>query len=121
MKRRIITITEDGAIYLFKDTQMTITEIVDLFEVDYPSVKKVIRKIEKQGLVKTDHLKSNSYVVENNSIYPDYYGLEMTIALSFQIQSMKTKLFREWILQKLSTPSYSQGFELKDWNRISLN
>ena len=40
-------------------------------------------------------------VVYGKHILPDYFGLDMITALAFRINSLKAKLFREYILGKL--------------------
>lgn len=100
MKRTIITITDSGIVHLPSETRMTISEIADLFEIYYRTAKRLIRKIEKTGIAQGDD--SMDCHTEGKRVYPDYYGLEMVIAVVFRVQSEKAGIFRNWILRKLS-------------------
>ncbi len=64
-----------------------------------PTIKSNIRAILKSGVVKVDL--QHDGVVYGKHILPDYFGLDMITALAFRINSLKTKLFREYILGKL--------------------
>ena len=46
---------------------------------------------------------SNGGVVVGKNIYPEYYGLEVIIALSFRINSANAIIFREWVLKQITT------------------
>lgn len=121
MKNRvIITISENGTVTVPNETKMSITEIADLFGIYYQMAKKHIRAIEKSGIAGGDH--SMSSCVEGENIFPDYYGLEMVIALAFRVHSLKANIFRKWIEKRL-TPSYPniQSLPFEDWTSISLN
>ena len=37
----------------------------------------------------------------NGSITPDYFGLEMVIAVAFQCDSYQAGIFRKWIMRRL--------------------
>ena len=100
MKRTIITITDSGNVTVPSETRMTIFEIADLFGIYYQTAKRVIRKIEKAAITRGDD--SMGCHTEGKCIYPDYYGLGMIVAVAFQIQSEKAKIFRNWLLRKVS-------------------
>ncbi len=113
MKREKITISEDGIITLPSNPTKTIWmrdfEIAELFGVMLPTIKSNIRAILKLGVVKADL--QHGGVVYGNHILPDYFSLDMIMALAFRINSLNVKLFREYMLGKLyavntqSTPS----------------
>lgn len=84
MENRKIRI-ENVVITVPNKTKMNIAEIADLFGVYYHTAKKHIRAIEKLGVAGGDY--SGSCTVEGSKIYPDYYGLEMVIAVAFHLQS----------------------------------
>ena len=92
MKRKIITITDSGNVTVPSETKMSILEIADLFGIYYQTAKRHIRAIEKSSIASGDY--SSPCTVDGKSIYPDYYGLEMVIALAFRVQSEKAKIFR---------------------------
>ncbi len=79
---------------------MSIAEIADLFGIYYQTAKKNIRAIEKSSIVNGDY--SSPCTVEGKNIYPDYYGLEMVIALAFRVQSEKAEMFRRWVTRKIT-------------------
>ena len=99
MKNRIITINDNEVISIPSKVRMTIMEIADLFGIHYQTVKKNIRDIEKSGITSGDY--SLSCTVDGKNIYPEYYGLNMIIAVAFRAQSPKAELFREWIMKKI--------------------
>lgn len=59
---------------------MTDFEIAELFGVSVPKIKANIRSLLKTGVCQGDY--SDGSVVIGNTVYPQYYGLEMIIALS---------------------------------------
>lgn len=92
MKNRRITISDNGTIIVPSEVRMNISEIADLFDIYDQSVKRHIRAIEKSGVADGDF--SMCCIVEGTKIYPDYYGLEMVVAVAFRVQSAKTYIFR---------------------------
>lgn len=103
MKREKITISKSGIITLPGNSVETVWirdfEIAELLGVMLPTIKSNIRAILKSGVVKADL--QHDGVVYGKHILPDYFGLDMITALAFRINSLKTKLFREYILGKL--------------------
>lgn len=97
MKNRKITI-ENRIVHISGEVSMSISEIADLFQIFYQTAKREIRVIEKSGVVSGNY--SLCCVCDGSKIYPDYYGLEMIIALSFRVQSRNAELFRKWLLKK---------------------
>jgi len=98
MKRKIITI-ENGIVTIPDSVGMSIAEVADLLDIYYQTAKRHIRSIEKSGIANSDDVTSCS--VEGLTIYPDYYGLEMIIAVAFRVQSAKAKMFRRYIMRKI--------------------
>ena len=70
-----------------------------LLGIYYQTTKKLIRDIEKSGVTGGDY--SLSCIVEREKIYPDYYGLEMVIAVAFRVQSANAEVFRRWIYRRI--------------------
>lgn len=97
-KREVITMTENGIVAVPGDVKMSITEIADLFGIYYQTAKKLIRDIEKSGIIRGDD--SMGCVVEGRNVHPEYYGLEMIISLAFRIKSKNAEIFREWLCGK---------------------
>lgn len=78
---------------------MTINEIADLFGVYTPTVNKHLKAIFKDGLLREYEVtKEYRYTTEGGDYIRTYYNLEIIIFLSFRIQSLYTKAFREWVL-----------------------
>ena len=92
-KREVIIMTDNGTVIVPGETKMSIAEIADLFGIYYRTAKRHIRAIEKAGIVRGDD--SMDCVVEGRNTFPEYYGLEMIIALAFRIQSRNAEVFRK--------------------------
>lgn len=99
MENRKIIISDNGKVTIPSETKMSITEIADLFGIYYRTAKKLIRAIEKSGVACGDY--SGSCTVEGSKIYPDYYGLEMVIAVAFRVKSANADVFRRWIYRRV--------------------
>ena len=118
-KREIITITDNGIVTVPNEVRMSIREIADLFGIYHRTAKRHIRTIEKSGIVRGDD--SMACVVEGRNIYPEYYGLDMVIALAFRIQSKNAQMFRAWIQGRLYLAQYSHDSIVCKSNYFSLN
>lgn len=79
---------------------MTINEIADLFGAYTPTINKHLKAIFKEGLLREPNVtKEYRYALNKKEEYiRTYYNLEVVIFLSFRIQSLYTKAFREWVL-----------------------
>lgn len=79
---------------------MTVNEIADLFGVYTPTISKHLKAIFKDNLLReNDVTKEYRYTRnEKEECIRTYYNLEAIIFLSFRIQSLYTKAFREWVL-----------------------
>ena len=97
-KRGVVTMTGNGIVTVPGDARMNIAEIADLFGIYYREAKRHIRAIEKAGIAQGDY--TMSCIADGLKVYPEYYGLEMIIALSFRIQSKNAQELRKWILLK---------------------
>lgn len=75
---------------------MTINEIAEYT----PTINKHLKAIFKEGLLREpDVIKEYRYTRNEKEEYiRTYYNLEVVIFLSFRIQSLYTKAFREWVL-----------------------
>lgn len=98
MKREIITINENGSISVPDKVMMQDFEIAGLFGVTIPAVRANIRTILKTGIVTGDF--TNGTTLVGNNILPDYYGLDMIMALAFRIHSPQAGIFRRRILER---------------------
>ena len=99
MKRDKITINNGQVLNLTDNVRMSIPEIAELLGVFYQVAKKAIRSVEKLGIVTGDD--SMNCTIDGKNIYPDYYGLEMIIVVTFHLQSPNADIFRKWIIKKM--------------------
>lgn len=78
----------------------TINEIADLFGTYTPTINKHLKALFKEGLLREPNVtKEYRYSRNEKEEYIRiYYNLEAIIFLSFRIQSLYTKAFREWVL-----------------------
>lgn len=98
MENRRIIISDNGKITVPSETKMSIAEIADLFGIYYQTAKKLIQDIEESGVAGGDY--SGSCTCEGSKIYPDYYGLEVIIAVAFRVQSANAEALRRWICRR---------------------
>jgi hypothetical protein len=106
MKRETITITDEGSIVAPQNlnrVRMTIVEIADLLGIYYPTAKRHIRAIEKAGFADGDY--SMCCIVGSGTIHPEYYGLDMIIALAFRVRSWQADRFRQWLIERVTQPT----------------
>lgn len=96
--REVITMTGNGIITVPNKVRMSIGEIADLFGIYYREAKRHIRAIEKAGIAEGDY--TMSCIADGLKVYPEYYGLDMVIALTFRIQSRNAQMFIEWLCKK---------------------
>ena len=111
MKQEIITIADNGKVSVPANVQMRDFEIADLFGIIVPTVKVKTKQVLKDGVCRGDI--TNAGTVVGNSITPDYYDLDMVVALAFRIQSPRAKMFRKWVLERMvstNTTIQSQVF-----------
>jgi hypothetical protein len=80
---------------------MTACEIAALFEVYVRTINDQTKGILKSGIVKADA--SCIATVAGNTLIPDVYGLDMITALAFRLHSPKAKMFREWVIRRITT------------------
>lgn len=99
MKENIITISDNGSVYVPANVQMRDFEIAELLGVMVPTVKSNIQAIIKSKVVMADT--TNGATLVGNNLLPDYFGLDMVMVLAFRIHSWQAEIFRQWILKKV--------------------
>ncbi|KAA6306416.1 hypothetical protein EZS27_041927, partial [termite gut metagenome] len=57
-----------------------------------------VRAIEESGIAGGDC--SMCGTADELKVSPDYYGLDMVVAVAFRVQSAKAEIFRRWIIKK---------------------
>lgn len=101
METRHLTISDNGTISVPDKVQMADFEIAELFGVMIPTVRANIRAILKSNIVTADL--TNGATLVGNNLLPDYYGLEMIMALAFRIHSPQAEMFRRWVIHKCTS------------------
>ena len=100
MKRGMITISETGAVVVPEvPVWMTLPEIADMLGVFEYDVRKAIKSIYRnKELYESETMK---YVRQPDGISYDVYNLEMVVAVSFRIQSKKSRIFRQYLMKRM--------------------
>ena len=100
MNRGVITISESGTVSMPTDTVwMTMQEIADMYNVFGCYVRKAVKAIFKDGILKEHGVRR--HVRKNDRISYDVYSLELVIAVAFRIDSIESRAFREFIMQSV--------------------
>ncbi|MFR9547179.1 MAG: hypothetical protein SNJ29_16625 [Rikenellaceae bacterium] len=101
MKRDIITISEGGVVTIPSgEIRMSVNEIALLFEVMLPTVRGKIKTL-MNGRANVDCDRDGG-VVMGSRVIPEYYGLEVVVAVAFQLDGYKAEVFRNYILRRSS-------------------
>ncbi len=116
MDRRIITISDEGAVTVPVGVRMTVCEIADTFGVYYPTVKRYIRDIQKAGIADGDY--KMTCIVGGMNVHPEYYGLEMIVALAFRFKSWQADRFRRWVVEQTTTTTPIMLLEILHPDRV---
>ena len=88
MNRGVITISESGTVSMPTDTVwMTLQEIADMYNVFGCYVRKAVKAIFKDGILKEQGVRR--HVRKNDRISYDVYSLELVIAVAFRIDSIE--------------------------------
>lgn len=103
MERKLVEINENGNVFIPNNVQMRDFEIAELFGVMIPTIRSNVRAILKSEVVTIDT--QHGGMVIGATILPDYYGLDMIIALAFRIHSRNAGILRKWILRKVTARS----------------
>ncbi|WP_237567052.1 hypothetical protein [Odoribacter sp. Z80] len=99
MERGIITISETGTVVVPDvPVWMTLPEIADMFGVFEYDVRKVIKSIYRNR--ELYGFETMKYVKQADGISYDVYSLEMVMAVSFRIQSKKSRMCRQFLMKR---------------------
>ena len=100
MNGGIISISESGTVSMPTDTVwITMQEIADMYNVFGCYVRKAVKAVFKDGILKEHSVRR--HVRKNDRISYDVYSLELVIAVSFRIDSIESGAFREFIMQSV--------------------
>ncbi|MFI3294099.1 MAG: hypothetical protein SNI70_11365 [Rikenellaceae bacterium] len=118
MKREIITISENGIVNVPSGkVMMSEYEIAELLGVMVPTVRGKIQTLLKSRM----YVESCGGIVRGNRIVPEYFGLEVVIAVAFQVDSYEADRFRKFILGKLSASTQLPIYiSMNDENKVSI-
>ena len=110
MEKKMITISGNGTITVPRKVIMRDFEIAELFGIMIPTVRSKIRTILKSEVIMVDVQQGGTVI--GTTILPDYYGLDMVVALAFRIHSCNAEILREWILRRVTARSESSNIPL---------
>ena len=100
MNRGIITISESGVVCMPTiPVWMSMQEIADMFNVFGCYIRKAIKAIFKDGVLRECDVRR--HVNKNNRISYDVYSLELIIAVAFRIDGIESRAFREFIMKAI--------------------
>ena len=100
MNRGIITISESGMVCMpTAPVWMSMQEIADMLNVFGCYVRKAIKAIFKEGILREYDV--HRHMKEDNRISYDVFNLELIIAVAFRIDSIESRAFREFIMQAI--------------------
>lgn len=100
MNRGIITISETGTVTIPDvPVWMTLPEIADMLDVFEYDVRKAIKSIYKNK--ELNEFDTMQYVRQPDGIGCDVYSLEMVVAVSFRVQSKRSRIFRQYLTKRL--------------------
>ena len=97
MKREIITISDSGIVNVPTNTQMKDFEIANLLGVMIPTVRGAIKRLLNSRM----GVDCSGGIVSGNSIIPEFFGLEVVIAIAFQVDSYQANIFRRWVMRRV--------------------
>lgn len=100
MKRGIITNNGHGIHISDGEVWMTVWEIADLFYTTVGSINSRLKAILKANVLKKYDICQCIKLENRNSA--DVYNLNMIIALSYQIDTGHSALFRKWLINKVT-------------------
>ncbi len=118
MKRGVITISDNGAVSVLSgQIMMSEFEIAKLLGVMVPTVRGKIQILLKSRMC----VESCGGVVRGNRIVPEYFGLEVVIAVAFQVDSYEADKFRKHILSKLTAQTQLPIYiSMNDDNKVNI-
>ena len=99
MKRGIITISETGTVSVPDvPVWMTLPEIAEMLGVFEYDVRRVIKSVYRNR--ELNEFETMKYMKHSNGISYDVYNLEMVVAISFNIQSKRSRMLRQFLMRR---------------------
>ena len=100
MKRGIITISETGTVTVPDvPVWMTLPEVAEMLGVFECDVRRSIKSIYRNQ--ELNEFETMKYVKQSDGISYDVYNLEMVVAVSFKIQSKRSRMCRQFLMKRL--------------------
>ena len=100
MKQGIITNNGQGIYISDGEIWMTSWEIADLFYTTAGTIHAAIKRILKSNVLKSHEV--CKYLKLENGNNADVYNLDIVIALSYQIDTGHSAVFRKWLINKVA-------------------
>ena len=85
------------------DIWLTQSQIADLFGVFTAAMNANIRVICKSGVLHEESVVRHTRCRNGNIV--EWYNLEMITALAFRLKSENAEAFRQWIVERTTTPA----------------
>lgn len=82
---------------------LTQSQMADLFGVFTATINANIRAILKSGVLHEEHVVRRTRCRNGNIV--ERYNLEMITALAFRLKSENAEVFRQWIIERATTPA----------------
>ncbi len=99
MRREIISITDSGTVVVPNGSVMMADfEIAHLLGATVPFVRGAIKRLLKDRKC----VDCSGGVVSGHSLVPEFYGLDVIIAIAFQVDSYEADLLRKYIISKVT-------------------
>ena len=124
MNRGVITISESGTVSMPTDTVwMTMQEIADMYNVFGCYVRKAVKAVFKDGILKEQGVRR--HVRKNDRISYDVYSLELVIAVAFRIDSIESRAFGSSLCKPSSKSrqaalNWSVSLQRMQWHRPAI-
>ena len=124
MNRGIISISESGLVTMpSAPGWMSLQEIADMYNVFGCYVRKAVKAVFKDGILKEQGVRL--HVRKNDRISYDVYSLELVIAVAFRIDSIESRAFRSSSCSPSSAgrqaaPNWSVSLQRTQWHRTAI-
>ena len=92
-----ITISDSGQVQIPATIAMRDFEIADMLDLMVPTVRGAIKRLLKSRM----GLDCSGGIVSGRTIIPEYFGLDVVIAIAFQCDSYHADIFRKWVIYRL--------------------
>ncbi|MFR9592860.1 MAG: hypothetical protein SNG27_10805, partial [Rikenellaceae bacterium] len=81
---------------------MTDFEIAQVLGIMVPTVRGAIKRLLNGRQI----VDCSGGIVRGNLVVPEYFGLEVVIAIAMQVESYEADIFRRWLLRRVTRPMH---------------